>query len=153
LTHISHFSKLLGVFWSKCGIFYLQKVSKHWHCKNKLEREPSTAKCDRSCLSWTCAIQHLSFPTSCDIRHTFMVPKYFFSTLFKKKTFVFRNLSLQTSDTVLRSHCYWLHLINPVLSDPLICSFIHYLPSMCIIKYKLLTNWQACVHKYIMIWI
>ena len=27
--------------------------------------------------SGTCAIRHLSFPTPCDIRRKFMVPKYF----------------------------------------------------------------------------
>jgi len=31
--------------------------------------------------SGTCAIRHLSFPTSCDIRYKFKVPKYFCSTL------------------------------------------------------------------------
>jgi hypothetical protein len=31
--------------------------------------------------SGTCAIRHLRFPTSCDFRQEFQVPKYFFNIL------------------------------------------------------------------------
>jgi hypothetical protein len=43
-------------------------------------------------------------------------------TFFVKKSWVFRNLSLPTSDTVFQSQCYLLHWMNPVLSASLICS-------------------------------